>query len=144
MLIAAFLFIISVIAEIMSAYQMYGLENLTRSIISIPYFKHWPPAITIWQYMILFYCVRYLSYAMLVLVIVDIALIQKKFVYAFVSTAGILLMPIIIHLCGFQQMMIFPFMNLSSMQSNVFYLIWIPIIAIIMIFLYNDIVKRWE
>lgn len=144
MLIAAFLFIISVIAEIMSAYQMYGMENLTRSIISIPYFKHWPPAITIWQYMILFYCVRYLSYAMLVLFIVDIALIQKNFVYAFVSTAGIFLMPIIIHLCGFQQMMIFPFMNLSSMQSNVFYLIWIPIIAIIMIFLYNDIMKRWE
>lgn len=144
MLMGTLLFFISVIAEIMSVNQMYGMANLSCSVTSIPYFEHMPHGITIWQYMILFYVIRYLSYSMLILLTVDIALIQKNLVYAFVSTTGIFLMPIIFHALGFLQTGIIPFMNLSWMMNNIFRMIWLPVIVMTAIFLYNDILRRWE
>lgn len=143
-ILCTFIYIISIIPEILGTLKMYGMDNLSSSIISLTYFKGLPASITILEYMILFYITRYISYIMIVLLIEFIALKLKNLVFAFTITTVMLFIPIILDVLNFVKINGFPFMNLSWIATHTFSIICLPSIVIITIFLYNNILKRLE
>lgn len=143
-LMCSFIYVISVIPEILSILKMYGMENLSSPIISLTYFHDLSSKITIWEYLILFLFIRYISYMMLVLLIEFIALKLKNIVFAFVITIILLFTPIVLEALHLLKIGFFPFINLSWMLSHIYSVIYLPIMVIMAIFLYNNILKRLE
>lgn len=144
LLTCTFIYIISIIPEILGTLKMYGLENLSDSIISLGVFHSLPASISILSYLIMFYIVRYVSYILLILIILYISLKLKNMVFAFITSIFVLLIPIIISALKIAKSSVFPLMNLSIIGSNILACFFVPAIVIISIFLYNSIVKRLE
>lgn len=143
-LVGTILYLISIIPEVLSIYKVYGLNSLSSSIISIPYFEALPSRVTILMFLILFYIARYISYIMIILIILYIALKLKNQVFAFITSSSILLLPFLLIALKFIDSCFFPFINLSWIIGSISRIIFIPIIVIIAIFLYNRILKRLE
>ena len=143
-IMCSFIYIISIIPEILGALKIYGMDNLSSSIISLTYFHGLPSNITILEYLIFFFLTKYISYIMLVLLIEFIALKLKNLVFAFTITIIILFMPILLDALNFVKIGFFPFLNLSWIVTHISSIICFPIIVIITIFLYNNILKKLE
>ena len=143
-IVCTVIYIISIIPEILGTLKMYGLDNLSDSIISLVVFHSLPAGISILSYLIMFYIVRYISYILLILIVLYISLKLKNMVFAFITSIFVLLIPIIISVLKIAEIKIFPLMNLSIIGSNILAGFFVPTIVIISIFLYNSIVKRLE
>lgn len=142
--IGTIIYAISVIPEIMFTLKTYGLDNLSSSITSLSYFESLPAFITILEYLIIFYIARYVSYIMIILLIEYIALKLKNYVFAFITASSVLLIPFLLNILKFTKTLPFPLINLSWIIGEFQRIIFIPIIVIASIFLYNSILKRLE
>lgn len=137
-------YIMSIIPELLSTFKIYGLDNLFSSIISLTYFHDLPSNMTILEYLILFLFIRYISYIMIVLLIEFITLKLKNLVFSFTMTIIILFMPFILATLNFIKIGFFPLANLTWLIHQHISIIYLPIIVIMMTFLYNSILKRLE
>ncbi len=144
LLLCSFIYFLSVVFEILNIFKMYGIDNLSSSIISLTYFHDLPSSITILEYLILFLLTKYISYIMLVLLIEFITLKLKNLVYAFTISIIILFIPILLNALNFVKIGFFPFMNLSWIVTHFSSILCLPIVVIIAIFLYNSLLKELE
>ena len=142
LLACTIIYIISIIPEILEILMKYGLDNMNMSIISLEAFHNLPSSITILWFLIAFYIVRYISYILVILIIEYIALTFKNNIFAFIASIFILLMPFVMGILKISQSDVFPLMHLSIIGKNLYYIIFVPGIVIISIFLYNSIVRR--
>lgn len=143
-LICTIIYMISIIPEIISVYKMYGLDNINMSITSLEIFHNLPSYISILSYFIAFYIVKYISYILIVLIVLYISLKLKNIVFVFITSLFIFLMPFVLVALKIVQYQVFPLMNLSIIRINFIYLLLIPIIVMMIIFLYNSVVKGLE
>lgn len=143
-IVCTVIYIISIIPEILGTLKMYGLDNLSDSIISLVVFHSLPAGISILSYLIMFYIVRYISYILLILIVLYISLKLKNMVFAFITSIFVLLIPIIISALKIAKSNVFPLMNLSIIGSNILNCFFVMTIVIISVFLYNSIIKRLE
>ena len=143
-LIGTILYLISITPEILYTLKVYGLNSLSSGINSISYFAKVNSNMPILVYMILFYVVRYVSYIMIIFIIEYISLLLKNQVFAIFTSACLLTLPFILCVLKFTDIVVLPFINLSWIIGESSKIIYLPIMVIIMIFLYNNIVKRLE
>lgn len=143
-LVCTILYILSIIPQILEIYYMYDFQNLSQSIVSLEVFHNLPVGISILGYFILFYLVRYVSYILVILIVDYISLKFKNFVFSFIASFCVLLMPFVLSVLKVVKIEIFPFMNLSIISDNLGYILFVPVIVFISIFLYNSVVNGLE
>lgn len=143
-IVCTFIYIISIVPEILKVYKMYGFTNINESIVSLEVFSNLPSYISIFNYLIIFYVVRYISYILIILLIEFISLKFKNIIFSFIVSIFVLLMPYILSMLNIFKIDMFPFMDLSIVRENIIYVFIIPFIVIVIIFLYNSVVKRLE
>lgn len=142
--ICTFIYIISIIPEIMETHKMYGTYGILSSITSLETFKNLPKGISILLYLIYHYLTRYISYILIILIIENISLKLKNTIFTFITSLFILILPYILNKLNLYKTNIFPLLNPSIIGENIINTIIIPIIVILDIFLYNKITKRLE
>lgn len=138
------IYIISIIPEILKTSKTYGLDCMNMPLISLASFHNFPSNISIITYLLLFYIVKYISYILVILIIEYISLKLKNNIFTFITSIFILLTPYILNVLKIAHSNLFPLINLSIIGKNLFYIIFIPLIVIINIFMYNNVIKKLE
>ena len=89
------IFAISIIPEIIEIGQIYGFDNITASITSIPNFSNLYSEISIVGFIILNYLTRFIMFMSIVLLILWISLKLKNTTYTILVASSILLIPML-------------------------------------------------
>lgn len=102
------IFMISIIPEIIKIGQIYGLDNITASITSLRSFGNLPFEISILEFTIINYLVRFIVFISIVLFILWISLKLKNTTYTILVASTIMLIPMIVENLGIE------FLNIIS------------------------------
>ena len=105
------IFMISIIPEIIKIGQIYGFDNITASITSIPNFSNLYPEISILGFIVISYLTRIVIFNSIVLVILWISLKLKNTTYTILVASSILLIPILATQIGIK------FLNIISIDK---------------------------
>ncbi len=89
------IFMISIIPEMIKIGQIYGFDNITASITSIPNFSNLYPEISIVSFIVINYLTRFMIFISIVLVILWISLQLKNTTYTILVASSILLIPML-------------------------------------------------
>lgn len=134
-----FIFIISIMPEILKIQQTFGFNNLTASIRSLSYFSNLPATISILGYMIIMYLLRFISFISIILFILWITLKIKNSTYSILVTTIVFLIPIILTKLGLEMIdsiTVVPILNVSKIILAGGNLYWLYIIIPIIIGIY--------
>lgn len=146
-IVCTIVYIISIVPEILQVAKTYGLDGLNLKVASLQTLVHFSWDITISEYMIVFYFVRYISYIMIILIIHFLSLKFRNMLFVFITSLSIFLFPFLFHIFKIDilnKMRVYPFMNLSLMINDGSEIIFIWAIVILILFLYNNVVKRLD
>ena len=105
------IFAISIIPEIIEIGQIYGFNNITASITSIPNFSNLYPRISIVGFIILNYLTRFIIFISIVLLILWSSLKLKNTNYTILVASSILLIPMLATQMGIK------FLNVLSINK---------------------------
>ena len=96
LLVGLVIFVISIIPEIIKTGEIYGFSNITASITSISEFSNLPANISILEYIVIMYIIRFIVFDSIILLILWISLKLKNTTFAILIASSILLIPVIL------------------------------------------------
>lgn len=144
LLVATVFFIVYMIFDLAQIQQMYGFPELHASLTSLEAFTQMPVPMTILQYLICFYLIRYLSYLLIILCIHKLCITVKHTIGSFVVSLFVILLPYFFYQYVPTLLQCFPLMNLSWACHHISGLPIIASMVFLTVFLYNNLIKRWE
>lgn len=96
LLASLIIFAISIVPEIIKIGEIYGFSNITASITSMSEFSNLPTTISILEYIVIMYMIRFIVFDSIILFILWISFKLKNTTYTILATSSILLIPIIL------------------------------------------------
>ena len=90
------IFAISIVPEIIKIGEIYGFSNITASITSMSEFSNLPTTMSILEYIVIMYMIRFIVFDSIILFILWISFKLKNTTYTILATSSILLIPIIL------------------------------------------------
>lgn len=148
-IVAAIIFTISIIPEMIKIGQMYGFNNLTAPIISLACFQNLPVGISILGYMIIMYALRFMMFISIILLILWISIQIKNTTYTILIASVILVIPVILTVLGIpmaESFSVIPVLSVSKIILSGTHIYWLYMLIpmLIGIYCYLTVCKKFK
>ena len=128
--------------------EIYGFSNVTASITSMSEFSNLPTTISILEYIVIMYMIRFIVFDSIILFILWISFKLKNTTYTILATSSILLIPIILTQLKFEfanVISVSQMLNVSKILLSGQNLYWLYLIIPIVLggFCYKSLCKNF-